>query len=149
MSILYNTYLFWTAKFVIGFVFIFAGMEKIIDPAAFSDAIANYKLLPYFSINFFAIVLPWIEIAAGFLLIFDKYVKENAFIFSSLLLVFTVMIFIAVLRGLDIECGCFGTIDAQKVGIGKILENIGLLILGVYVYLFSDDSENINYQPNK
>lgn len=141
MSILYNKYLFWTAKFAIGFVFIFAGAEKIADPAAFSDSIANYKLLPLAAVNFFAIVLPWIELVSGVLLIFDKYVKENAFIYNVLIIVFTLMVFIAVLRGLDINCGCYGTADVQKVGFAKIFENIGLLILGLYVYFFSDSSD--------
>jgi len=37
----------------------------------------------------------------------------------------------AVARGLDIECGCFGTADASHVGIAKLLENTGLLAVAV------------------
>ena len=140
MSVLYNKYLFWTAKFAIGFVFIFAGIEKIAEPGLFSDSVANYKLLPLFAVNFFAVAIPWIEVISGILLIFDKYVKENAFIFNSLMSLFTIMVLIAVIRGLDINCGCFGTAEAQKVGFEKIMENLGLIILGLYVYFFSDNS---------
>lgn len=149
MSILYNKYLFWTAKFAIGFVFIFAGIEKIAEPLTFSDSIANYKMLPIAVVNFFAIAIPWIEVVSGILLIFDKFVKENAFIFNLLITFFTLMVLLAVIRGLDIDCGCFGTADAQKVGFQKISENIGLIILGLYVYFFADNSDNANNQPEK
>lgn len=140
MNFLTSEYLQWIIRFVIGFVFIFAGVEKISDPAAFAEAINNYKILPSFLINFFAIAIPWIEVITGILLIFDKFVKENAVIYTSLMTLFTLMVFVAVLRGLDIDCGCFGTADAQTVGLAKIMENIGLILLGIYIIMVSDSS---------
>ena len=38
--------------------------------------------------------------------------------------VFTVAVSLAVARKLDIECGCFGTADASRVGGLKLLENV-------------------------
>ena len=38
-------------------------------------------------------------------------------------------------RGLDIECGCFGTSDASRVGTAKLIENVGLLALAVIASL--------------
>ncbi len=150
MKAIRNKYIVWVAQAFIGFIFIYAGIEKIADPAGFSNSIANYKLLPNFAINFFAVTIPWIELVVGILLIFDFYVKENAIIFSSLILIFTLMVFISILRGLNIDCGCFGTSDGQTVGIVKILENLGLLILGIYVYFFGDPSEeNIETAQNE
>lgn len=138
MKHLTNKYILLTAKFFIGYIFILAGIEKIADPSGFSESIENYQLLPNIFINFFAIALPWIEVVCGILLIFNKYVKENSFIFISLMSAFTIMIFIAVLRGLDIDCGCFGTNNSQNVGIVKIIENLGLIILGMYVFVYHE-----------
>ncbi|MCZ7604386.1 MAG: MauE/DoxX family redox-associated membrane protein [Melioribacteraceae bacterium] len=138
MKHLTNKYILWTAKFFIGYIFILAGIEKIADPSGFSESIENYQLLPNIFINFFAIALPWIEVVCGILLIFNKHVKENSFIFISLMSAFTIMIFIAVLRGLDIDCGCFGTNNSQNVGIVKIIENLGLIILGLYVFVYHE-----------
>lgn len=145
MNILKNKYIVWAAQIFLGFVFIFAAISKIANPAEFAESIANYKLLPNIFINFFAIILPWIELVAGILLVFNNFPKENALIINSLLVIFIIMIFTAVIRGLDISCGCYGTTDGQEVGLAKILENIGLLIIGVYIYLFSiphTDSHN-------
>lgn len=140
MKFLTNTYVLWITKVFIGLIFVLSGIEKIADPAGFSDAIANYKLIPNFVINFFAISIPWIELVSGILLIFNQYIKENAFIYISLMSIFTIMVLIAVLRGLDIDCGCFGTQNVQAVGITKIIENLALIILGVYVFIYNDKS---------
>jgi len=120
----------------LGFIFIFAAITKVTDPEAFSQAIYNYKLIPDFLINFLAIIIPWIELAAGILLIFGISVKENSAIFSGLLIVFIIAIGISLARGLNIDCGCFGTIDGSKVGLLKILENVGLLLLSLILIKF-------------
>lgn len=138
MIFLTNKYFLFIVRFFIGFIFIFAGTEKIADPASFAEAIANYKIAPTFLINIFAISIPWIEVVTGILFIFGKFVKENAVIYIFLMTIFTLMVFAAVMRGLDINCGCFGTADAQAVGLTKILENIGLILLGIYVIMVSD-----------
>lgn len=128
-----------TARTILGFVFVYAAISKAAEPESFAIAIANYKLLPDFLINISAIILPWIELCAGLLLLFGISVKENSAILSGLLIIFIAAIFISLLRGLDIECGCFGTVNGSKVGMIKIIENAGLLILGLI--LLKNDSK--------
>lgn len=130
-KILSNKYFLVIIRIVLGFVFIFAAISKAAEPEAFAKAIYNYKLLPLFLINILAITLPWIELSAGLLLVFGVSVKENSAILIGLLVVFIIAIAISMARGLDIDCGCFGTVDGAKVGFIKILENVGLLILGL------------------
>ena len=52
-------------RIVLGFIFIFASIEKIAQPEEFAKAITNYRLLPTPAVNLFAIVLPWVELLAG------------------------------------------------------------------------------------
>lgn len=131
-----NKFLLLTFRSVLGFVFVFAAISKAAEPENFSQAMANYKLLPLFLINFVAIILPWIELTAGLLLIFGISVKENSAILIGLLFIFIIAIAISLARGLDIDCGCFGTVNGSKIGLLKILENIGLLILGIILIKF-------------
>jgi len=126
-----NKFLLLTIRVFLGFVFIFAAITKVADPEGFSLSIYNYKLMPDILINVLAIALPWIELVAGILLIFGISVKENSAILTGLLVVFIIAIAISMARGLDIDCGCFGTVDGSKVGLKKISENVGLLILGL------------------
>ena len=138
-----NNYLQLTARAVLGIIFIFAGIEKISNPEQFAIAISNYKLLPIFSLNLIAITLPWLEVVSGILLLFGIAIKENSAIIGALMVSFTIMVIIAVLRGLDIDCGCFGTSDGEKVGLLKIIENIGLIVLSIYIYFFDKKSFSI------
>lgn len=138
-NILNNKYLLLIIRVVLGFVFVYAAVTKISDPEGFSQAIYNYKFLPLFLVNIFAIILPWIELSAGVLLIFGISAKENSAIISGMLVVFIIAVLISLFRGLDINCGCFGTVDGSKVGLQKILENIGLLALGFILIKFDSN----------
>jgi len=129
-------YLIAITRIYLALVFILSGLDKINDLSSFAQSIENYKLFPFFSINLFAIIIPWIELVAGGLLLIGLFIKENSFIISSLLIVFTVAVISAVLRDLDIECGCRGTLDGQKVSIVKIIENVALLIVAYLSYRF-------------
>ena len=131
-----NKYILLLFRIILGFVFIYAAISKTTEPEDFGRAISNYKLLPIFLINIFAIALPWIELSCGLLLVFGISVKENSAILSSLLLIFIIAIAISLARGLNIDCGCFGTVGGAKIGIQKILENIGLFIIGVILIKF-------------
>ena len=50
---------------------------------------------------------------------------------SKLLTIFTGAVIAAVARGLDFQCGCFGTSDATRVGGTKILQNLAMLALAL------------------
>ena len=148
-KILNNKYLLLIIRLFLGFVFIYAAVTKISEPEGFSQAIYNYKLLPLFLVNILAIILPWIELTAGVLLIFGVLVKENSAILNGLLIIFIIAIVVSLFRGLDINCGCFGTVDGSKVGLIKILENIGLLILGYLLIKFDSKFLSLlNYTKN-
>jgi hypothetical protein len=48
-----------------------------------------------------------------------------------MMLGFTAAVGIAWARGLNIECGCFGTLGASQVGARKFAENLGFTVLAV------------------
>ena len=146
-NILNNKFLLLAIRFVLGFIFIFAAVTKVADPVGFSQSVYNYKLMPDFLINILAIAIPWIELVAGILLVFGISVKENSAILTGLLIVFIFAIAISIARGLDIDCGCFGTVDGAKVGIMKILENVGLMFLGLILIKF--DSKYFSLTAHK
>jgi len=145
-NILSHKYFLLTIRIIVGFVFIFAAVSKVSEPEEFARAISNYKLLPIYLINILAIALPWIEICTGILLVFGISVKENSAILSGLLLVFIIAIAISLARGLNIDCGCFGTTGGTKVGIQKLLENFGLLLLGLILIKFGSKSPSLSKQ---
>lgn len=135
-KILSNQYLLLLFRIILGLLFIYSGIIKIIDISGFSTSIYNYKLLPDLLINFLAIIIPWIELTAGLLLILGVSIKENAFIINTLLVIFMIAIIINLFRGLDINCGCFGTGNETKIGFTKLIENIILFLMGILLMFF-------------
>ncbi len=124
-------YLIALTRIYLALVFILSGLDKISNLAAFATSIENYDILPIHIINLIAIVIPWIEVITGGLLLLGFYIKENSIIIATLLTVFTLALLSAVLRNLDIDCGCQGTFDGQKVGMLKIIENVSLIIVSI------------------
>lgn len=124
-------------RIIIGFIFVYASIEKISDPEGFSMSISNYRLLPVAIVNLFAITLPWIELAAGLLLLFGILVKENSSIILFFLSVFTIAIIISLFRGLNIECGCFG--KGNQIGLLKLGENLLMIIGSLLLVFFGSD----------
>ncbi|MFZ1290100.1 MAG: MauE/DoxX family redox-associated membrane protein [Melioribacteraceae bacterium] len=124
-------YLIALTRIYLALYFILSGLAKINNLEIFTYSIENYRLFPIEFINILAITIPWIEVISGTLLLLGIFIKENALIIASLLMVFTFAVISAVLRNLDIDCGCQGTLDGQKVGMLKIIENISLFIVAI------------------
>ena len=116
---------------VIGVVFIVAGLAKVGDPATFASQVHNFRMTPIWSENLIAVCLPWIEIVAGIAIVLNVRRRAGALLTSGLMIFFTLAVLQALIRGLDIDCGCFGTADATRVGFVKLFENVGLTLLAL------------------
>ncbi len=89
-------------------------------------------------------ILPWIEISAGLLLLFGVAVKENSLIISGMLIIFIIAIAISLARGLNIDCGCFGTANGSQLGSIKLFQNIGLLVIGIILIIYNSTFLSMN-----
>jgi uncharacterized membrane protein YphA (DoxX/SURF4 family) len=114
-------------RLIVGGVFVYAGVIKILDPAGFASDVANYRLLPHSLVNLLAITLPWVEVVAGTLLTLGIWGRASAMVVTLMTCVFLVAITQAIARGLDIRCGCFGTVEARQVGLTTLLTDVALM----------------------
>jgi putative oxidoreductase len=101
-------------------VFVYAAAEKIADPAAFAQAIGNYRLLPPAWVTGLALLLPWWEAGAAAALLLPGWRRTGAWLILGLVGVFMLAIGSALVRGLDINCGCFGT-HSHRAGLWALL----------------------------
>jgi len=129
-----SPYLTTTFRILVGLVFIYASIEKITSPAYFAGTIQNYQIIPDSMINIAAIILPWLELICGFLLITGLWHRSAAFIISLLMTIFILAIISAIIRGLDIECGCFGA--GTSANWTRIIEDIFLLAFSLQILFF-------------
>ena len=93
---------------IVGGVFIYAGVIKVLDPVQFANDIDNYKTLPWFVSVRLAFYLPWLEIFCGLAVIFRFLYRGGLSILTGLIFIFIGATVVAKARGLDITCGCFG-----------------------------------------
>src|SRR5882762_4117419 len=93
---------------IVGGIFVYAGVIKVLDPVQFANDIDNYKSLPWFISVRLAFYLPWLEILCGLALIFRFFYRGGLSILTALILIFIGATIAAKARGLDITCGCFG-----------------------------------------
>jgi putative oxidoreductase len=100
-------------------------------PQDFSNAIKAFKLdLPDAMVRFTTSAVPWTEAICAILLILGFWTRAAAALIALMTTLFTALVASAVMRKLNIECGCFGDrglICTGPVGWCKVLEN-GLLI---------------------
>jgi uncharacterized membrane protein YphA (DoxX/SURF4 family) len=134
-----NTVLILLVRVLLGSLFVIASLDKIADVHAFASSILNYKIIDEPVATLVATILPWLELMCGLGLITGIYPKTSALLVTAMLVAFTALVASAMLRGLDISCGCF-TQDpsADKIGWLKIFENCGMILLGVYLILAKD-----------
>ncbi|MBU2454399.1 MAG: DoxX family membrane protein, partial [Proteobacteria bacterium] len=86
-------------KLLLGITFIYASYHKIADPDGFAKIIYGYDIFPGFSINILAITIPFLELTAGFSLIFGLFPRSALLIINGLLLGFILVIGFNLLRG--------------------------------------------------
>jgi uncharacterized membrane protein YphA (DoxX/SURF4 family) len=98
-------------RVVLGGLFVWAAATKLPDMPLFAEEMANYRLLPAPLVPWLAAALPGIEILAGLLLAAGAWTRASALVIDGMLLAFIAGLSQALLRRIDLRCGCFGGSD--------------------------------------
>lgn len=114
--------------------FLYAGLLKIGDPAEFARGIANYHLLPSGLEIYAGLFVPWLEIVVGASLALGLWARSGALLSFLLSLGFGLFVGSALVRGLDIDCGCFG--GESNVGVPHLLANVGMVLFSLLILKF-------------
>ncbi len=101
-------YIVLAVAIALGAVFVYAGVDKIRDPLQFADSIAAFAILPAVFVNPLALGLPVFEVACGLLLVMPRTRRFGALALVLISALFFVALLSALLRGLTLDCGCFG-----------------------------------------
>jgi putative oxidoreductase len=121
-------------RIVLALLFALAGGLKLLDPAAFAAEIDRYQLVPWWACALVAVFLPWLEVCAGIGLLTRSFSLGSLAWITVLLLAFSSALLSAMLRGLSIDCGCFGQLWQATGTFWPLVRNLALL--GVTVFLW-------------
>ncbi len=122
-------------------IFIYAGIDKIRDPLQFADSTAAFAILPAVLINLLALGLPPFEVACGVLLLAPRTRRVAALAVAVVTVMFFTALGSALLRGLTLDCGCFGVGAPSRPRMWlELALDVALFSVALFVYLRSINS---------
>jgi hypothetical protein len=129
-------------QILLGGIFIYAGLGKILHPSSFAEIVENYRILPGILVNPVARILPWIEFIFGLLLVLGFSKRFSAGILSFLLLVFIAALGFNLIRGFNVNCGCLfqnqpADASSSTGMVISIIRDFLLLIPGIIIIFFT------------
>lgn len=117
--------LFLTATFLV------AGALKVQAPDRFLLDVEGFGLLPGWLAYATALVLPWVEILAALGLWWKRLARGAALLLTLSALSFIGVLVVAEVKGLDLNCGCFGDWLIFPSLWSHLLFNAGLVVASV------------------
>ncbi len=124
-------------RLLVGVVFIYASLYKIIDPGTFAKSIWYYHLVPGDLINLMAVILPWIELLCGLCLILGVFYHGAIVWVNVMTVTFLFALSTSIVRGIDIDCGCFKAAQAATESAWEALWFDIVLLVFTLQLLFS------------
>ncbi len=131
----------WLARVGLSVVWIAASVPKLSDPVSFAESIANYQLIPRAwaetpgTIGILANIVPCVELVLAFSLLSGIGKRGAALGSIAMLLVFSGAIAQAMIRGINIDCGCFGAAVDASADSFAILKNVVFLAISMVILL--------------
>jgi uncharacterized membrane protein YphA (DoxX/SURF4 family) len=136
-------------RILLGGMFITASLDKIAHPRLFAEVIFNYQILPLSLVNLASAVMPLLELIAGVTIIIGFWTRSSSFILSGLTLIFIGAISFNMIRGLEVNCGCFDVISGSKIGVELLVRDILLFIAGILIILEKKPKFGLDWVLNK
>lgn len=124
------------ARIYLAIIWIMAGWTKIGNYAEVSQSIMAYEIFtPEWSMYLAHIIGP-VELIGGLLLLIGAGIRYLAPISLTALVLFIIGLAQALARGINIDCGCFGTeAGSTEDMVGAILRDIAFIALTLMVWL--------------
>ncbi len=130
-----NPYTAVVFRLVLGVSFIMASMSKIPYPAEFSENVAGFQMVPFLGVNFWSLVMPWMELIAGLFLILGIRTRAASSIIGGLLLLFIVGLTINLVKDAPINCGCFESVG-EPIGWELVIRDVVMLVMAMQIILY-------------
>ena len=125
-------------RWYLGLVFLNACWHKLLHPASFALDVATYGILPLALVNPTAIILPWVELAAGIMLLIGYRARAGTLLVIVMMLVFIAALVLPLAQGLEISCGCFASqgLEEDPISGWTVLRDLAWLTAALYVFTF-------------
>lgn len=115
---------------VLSGVFVRAGLSKIPDPGSFRKTLEGFQLLPAALVMPFSLWIPWLELSLGVFYWVRGFRLASLYGTMLLLAMFCAALSYASIRGIEMDCGCFGASAGATSAHHGLLRNAFLMTAG-------------------
>lgn len=131
--------LLYTSILILFLIYFSAGVLKIITPLQFYRAVRSYEIVKEpLVVAIISSIVPFVEVFSAVFLLIPGWRKSSSLIILLMTVVFLFAILSAYLRGIRMDCMCFGGFIVGETGLSSIVRNIFLIIASAFVFIKSD-----------
>jgi|SRR5579875_2072330 hypothetical protein len=123
----------WVFALYVAYLLLSSALVHLGNPYQFLSAIYAYRLLTRWAAELVATLLPFVHIALALCLIIGVVERQAFYIAFFLFLLYGAVQMIALSRGLNIACGCFGPSEIPNPIGAKSLGLVSSAILASYL----------------
>ncbi|MFW6255235.1 MAG: MauE/DoxX family redox-associated membrane protein [Candidatus Sumerlaeota bacterium] len=125
--------LFLLGRLALGLIFIYSSLSKMLNPFAFLSNLYSYEIVGETAGLIAAALLPALELVLGVFLLTGFMLEGASLISLGLLAFFCIAQTIAIIKGLKIGCGCFGS-DEEMIGFWSLFRT---LVMTAFALIFT------------
>jgi putative oxidoreductase len=119
-------------------LFAYSGWVKLKDPYAFSQMLDNYQLFSKGMLPFLTSYIPLLELTLSLSLLLPVTYKAALYGNVFLLMVFQGALLSLLIRGIDADCGCLGSLGSSPIF--AVMRNF--ILLGITMFLIFSYKEH-------
>ena len=116
------------AELFVGVVLLFSAIEHVRNQPMFFLSILRYQLVSPAIAEVLSYILPALNATLGFLLVLKEFSSRCFFLSTVAFASFSLAQATAFFRGLEIDCGCFGSFARNEISGFTIGRDLGLTI---------------------
>ena len=121
-------------RIILGVLFTVSAIMKLSNLKGFASIVESYRILPKKMARVSGYIQPFIELIAGGMILTGFKLGFALIVALGILLVATSFVVIAIVKKRKLEsCGCLGPNVKIPVSWNKVVENIGWMVLCMYL----------------
>lgn len=126
------------ARVIAGGSLLLAGYFKLQSgPLLFQGAIEAFRIFPQWSTAAMAYFVPWLEIVLGVALVAGVWTRQAGLLTVGLFAAFTLALASVILRGMKVDCGCFGGLMGEAaITWWSVARNVILIAISAVPMIF-------------
>ncbi len=131
----------WCLRAFLALLLFLSGVEHLRDQFRFLNSVLNYRIVYGLAAVAFAVLLPSIQIVLSVLILHNRSAKFALALSIAMFALFFVAQLSALARGLDISCGCFGSLREESISMFTLGRTLCFAIVAFFAFKVAESHD--------